>query len=290
MSIDNSGNNAEIQTLFDILCRISIGASKDADGNFAQQVIRLIKIAYDSQLNQVGENIEISYKDLTDLVYDNEEMFLPPSDTLDNFRKRVEERIITDDYCQKADDPSLCHKHFMSCYDKIIRHIHLAETQREYIKKEVKKAESIAKDAKNTSNLAKKTAGEAQEIAKDAKAIYDTMFTNYVTILGVFTAIIVTIFGGLNVVDTIVSYGDTHFSTIVFLAALVLMCVVCLLYFLAKIILRLNGKDEADQRFTLESLFGVIFGICLTLALIAWCANPDKETPEQPKETSEQTK
>lgn len=271
MSIDNSGNNAEIQALFDILCQISIGASKDADSNLAQQVIRLIKIAYDSQLNQVGENIEISYKDLTDLVYDNEEMFLPPSDTLDNFRKRVEERIITDDYCQKADNPSLCHKHFMSCYDKIIRHIHLAETQREYIKKEVKKAESIAKDAQNTSNLAKKTAGEAQEIAKDAKAIYDTMFTNYVTILGVFTAIIVTIFGGLNVLGSVVLSKNADFSTILSLAALALLCMVSLLYFLTHMILKIinkGGGSSSSSKHHLTWTFIIIAIVCVMAALL----------------------
>lgn len=134
---------------------------------------------------------------------------------------------------------------------------------------------------------AKETAKTAKDNADKAEKTYNTMFANYVTILGIFTAIIVTIFGGLNVVDTVISYGNTHFSTIVFLAALVLMCVVCLLYFLAKIILKLNSKDDDNQRFTLECLFGVVFGICLVLILVAWCASSTKITPDHPTKTEQ---
>lgn len=294
----SSGNNNELTALFNVLCNIS---NESKFEQAAKDVVHLMKAALGSQLDQerVGKPFIMPYKDLTDLVF-YQQRNLPPSEVLANFRNLVMASILADNYCTKDTTDSQKEErknHFISCYDKIINHIQLAQIQRDYIQQITKAAEQAAEqaektaaDAQKTAKSAEDTAQKATEVAEKAESTYNTMFANYVTILGVFTAIIVTIFGGLNVVDTIVSYGDTHFSTIVFLAALVLMCVVCLLYFLAKIILRLNGKDEANQRFTLESLFGVIFSICLTLALIAWCVNLDKETPEQPKETSEQTK
>lgn len=278
---DISGNSQEIKTFFDIHCQSSIGSTKGDDDIFANQIINLMKIVYALPLREIGSNIEISYKDLTDLVFDNEDSFLLSSNALSSFRDSIQRQIIKDSYCNTGKADSLaCQEHFMPCYDKIIRHISLAQTQREYIKKEVRRAELAAKKAQEISNAAKESAMKAEKT-------YNTMFANYVTILGIFTAIIVTIFGGLNVVDTVISYGNTYFSTIVFLAALVLMCVVCLLYFLAKIILKLNGKDDDNQRFTLECLFGVVFIVCIGLIAFAWCASPAKITPDHPTKTEQ---
>ena len=175
-------------------------------------------------------------------------------------------------------------KRFMYIHGKIVEHILLAQVQKEFIQDSVRQAQETAKKLRLQQNLQKKSPKLQKTMLIKLKT-YNTMFANYVTILGIFTAIIVTIFGGLNVVDTVISYGNTHFSTIIFLAALVLMCVVCLLYFLAKIILKLNGKDDDNQRFTLECLFGAIFITCIGLIVFAWCVSPTKITPELDKTT-----
>ena len=291
----SNGNNNELTALFHLICGLS-NESQSEQSNLtvlAGQTIRLMQVSLKSQLDQgqVGKPFSIPYKDLTDLVF-RYPGDLPPSEMLANFRD-----LIMNNYCMMVateNEKQEKTNHFMFCYDKVINHLQLAQIQRDYIQEVIKRAEQIAETAKETADTAKETADTAKETAdtakksaKKANKIYDTMFANYVTILGIFTAIIVTIFGGLNVVDTIISYGDTHFSTIVFLAALVLMCVVCLLYFLAKIILKLNGKDDDNQRFTLECLFGVVFGICLILILIAWCVSPTKITPEIGKKASQ---
>ncbi len=277
----SNGNNNELTALFNLICGLSNESQSEQSKLkvLAGQTIQLMQVSLKSQLDQgqVGKPFSIPYKDLTDLVfcYSGD---LPPSEMLANFRD-----LIMNNYCMMVateNEKQEKTNHFMSCYDKVINHLQLAQIQRDYIQEVTERAKQVAENAKKTADTAKKS-------AKKANKIYDTMFANYVTILGIFTAIIVTIFGGLNVVDTVISYGDTHFSTIVFLAALVLMCVVCLLYFLAKIILKLNGKDDDNQRFTLECLFGVVFGICLILILIAWCVSPTKITPEIGKKASQ---
>lgn len=92
------------------------------------------------------------------------------------------------------------------------------------------------------------------------------MFANYVTILGIFTAIIVTIFGGLNVVSVVAKQADTPLETVVFLTALALMCVVSLLYFLANMIIKITqqGKDK------LNCLFYILIAVCVIAMAVSW--------------------
>lgn len=278
--MSSNGNNNELTALFDLLCKISEDSNL---ASLAANVVRLIKEALRSQLDQdkVGKPIVLPYKDLTDLVFCNQSS-LPPSEVLTIFRNLVMTSILKDEYCTKntVKDTEERKNHFMSCYDKIINHIQLAQIQRDYI-------QQVTKSAEKAANQAEKTAKKAKRTAQKAEQTYNTMFANYVTILGIFTAIIVTIFGGLNVVDAIISYGDAHFSTIVFLATLVLMCMVCLLYFLAKIILKLNGKDDGNQKCTLECLFGVILVACVVFIGLVWYFSPTKMTPKIDDKTSQ---
>lgn len=78
---NSTGNNKEISALFQSLC----GTDNQTDDDKAKNIIRLIKIIYDAQLSQVGENIDISYKDLTDLVYKHDNLFILESEQLENF-------------------------------------------------------------------------------------------------------------------------------------------------------------------------------------------------------------
>lgn len=304
----NSGNNQELTALFNALCLLSNEAQSEQSQlkALARQVIQLMRVSLESQLDldQVGKPFTMPYKDLTDLVFSHQGKF-PTSGILANFRDLIAQEVLMNEYCtigiDTEEEQQERKNHFIHCYDKVINHIQLAQVQYNFINTAIKSASDLAEQASDlaketqmiigiantTAKEAKNTAAQANRTADKAEKTYNTMFANYVTILGIFTAIIVTIFGGLNVVDTVISYGNTYFSTIVFLAALVLMCVVCLLYFLAKIILKLNGKDDDNQRFTLECLFGVVFGICLVLILVAWCASPAKITPDHPTKTEQ---
>lgn len=124
-------------------------------------------------------------------------------------------------------------------------------------------------------NKLQELAKQAKQTAEKAEKIYETMFANYVTILGIFTAIIVTIFGGLNVVSVVAKQADTPLETVVFLTALALMCVVSLLYFLANIIIKITQQGED----WLNWLFGIMVAVCVVAMIVSWCMTDNQQTP-----------
>lgn len=285
MMIQVSGDNAFIRAIIERYLQVQ-DTSPDKPDDLANEIVWLILKAFDNELRS-SDAFNLPYKDITDSVFDSEKRLLTGS--LTTFGKNMETAI---HHSFDEDRPNKHHekkekyvKRFMYIHGKFVEHILLAQVQKEFIQDSVRQAQETAKKAEVAAESAEEIAKIAKNNADKAEKTYNTMFANYVTILGIFTAIIVTIFGGLNVVDTVISYGNTHFSTIIFLAALVLMCVVCLLYFLAKIILKLNGKDDDNQRFTLECLFGAIFITCIGLIVFAWCVSPTKITPELDKTT-----
>lgn len=241
----------------------------------AQSAFTTMQKVFKQTVVNSSEPIVLPYKDISDIIFQSKHHV--KSNSLESFQDKV--GLLIDEFQAKPRCKTKGER-LKACHRKLVGHIMLACAQKEFMQNSVRQAQMIAAEAKETAKTAKDNADKAEKT-------YNTMFANYVTILGIFTAIIVTIFGGLNVVDTVISYGNTHFSTIVFLAALVLMCVVCLLYFLAKIILKLNSKDDDNQRFTLECLFGVVFGICLVLITVAWCASSTKITPDHPTKTEQ---
>lgn len=61
----------------------------------------------------------------------------------------------------------------------------------------------VSKEANDISNRAKKTAEKANSIADDAKKVKDKIYTDFITILGIFTAITFATFGGLQLIGNV---------------------------------------------------------------------------------------
>ncbi len=282
----NSGNNKELTALFNALCQLSDETQSEQSQleALARQVIQLMKVSLKSQLDQdrVGKPFTMPYKDLTDLVFSHRGEF-PTSDTLSSFRGLIVEKILTDEYCTAGsateDQKQEKKNHFISCYDKVINHIQLAQVQYNFINTAIRSASQLAQQASDSAketqmvinrvnkiaSKAKETAKQAEQTADKAEKTYNTMFANYVTILGVFTAIIVTIFGGLNVLGSVVLSKNADFATISSLAALALLCMISLLYFLTHMILRITHKDGRDK---LTCAFVAIAIICIVVICV----------------------
>ncbi|MPW74594.1 hypothetical protein CPI40_05530 [Moraxella catarrhalis] len=272
-------NNESIAELVEIYLSISSTRSEEHD-YLAKSAFTTMQKVFKQMVANSNEPIVLPYKDISDTIFQSSHHV--KSNSLESFQDKV--GLLIDEFQAKSRYKTKGQR-LKACHRKLVGHIMLAYAQKEFIQDSVRQAQETAKKAEVAAESAEEIAKIAKNNADKAEKTYNTMFANYVTILGIFTAIIVTIFGGLNVVDTVISYGNTHFSTIIFLAALVLICVVCLLYFLAKIILKLNGKDDDNQRFTLECLFGAIFITCIGLIVFAWCVSPTKTTPKIDKTT-----
>lgn len=129
--------------------------------------------------------------------------------------------------CQ--DHPSA--SHIIDCYEKFTHHISLALIQKQFILSSVRdvedtvkkvtniatKATGIAKEASKVSGLAKHTAREAQSASENAKTIaaraqevFDNSLVNYITILGIFASIIITVFGGISLTNATVKLLESE--------------------------------------------------------------------------------
>jgi len=124
------------------------------------------------------------------------------------------------------------------CFRKFRRNISLAVTQKNYIQRvasdALKTAEIAAEVANKASNIsgkanealdhAKKSAQRAEDVASNAqrlaneandqiietKKASESMMVNYVTILGIFASIIITVFGGINLTNATVKLLESE--------------------------------------------------------------------------------
>lgn len=121
--------------------------------------------------------------------------------------------------------------HIIDCYEKFTHHISLALIQKQFILSSVRdvedtvkkvtniatRATGIAKEASKVSGLAKHTAREAQSASENAKTIaaraqevFDNSLVNYITILGIFASIIITVFGGISLTNATVKLLESE--------------------------------------------------------------------------------
>ncbi|WP_394261308.1 hypothetical protein [Moraxella boevrei] len=253
-----SGNNPFLTQI--ILSYLAVSEARpDTLDVLAKQVVDLIIQAFPNELKS-SDVFNLPYKDITDVIFSSNESLLL-SDSIYNFRANIEIAI---SQTYSLDNPNQHHntkkkyiKRFMYVHDKLVEHTLLAQAQRLHIERVVRQAERIAKNADEIANQAKETAQKAEET-------YKSMFANYVTILGIFTAIIVTIFGGLNVINVALKQENFNPNQAVFLTVMAFMCVVSLLYFLANMIAFM--KDEKNNR------LNYIFGAIVVIFAIIMCA------------------
>lgn len=253
----SSGDNPFVKAIIERYLKVQ-DISPDKLDSLADELVQLVLQAFDDELRST-DAFNLPYKDITDSVFDSEKQILTGS--LTTFGKNMEKAI---NHSFDEDSPNKHHekrekyvRRFMYIHGKFVEHILLAQVQKEYIERISNKAEIAAESA--------------YEIAEEAKKTYNTMFANYVTILGVFTAIIVTIFGGLNVLGSVVLSKNADFSVILSLAALALLCMVSLLYFLTHMILKIINKGDGSSSSSKHHLtwtFIIIAIVCVMAALL----------------------
>lgn len=274
-----SGNNQLIEAIIKGYFQVPHTPTEKLD-ELSESLVKLIFQAFPNELRSANNAFNLPYKDIVDVVFYTQARLY--SDSIYNFRQNVENAIY------REYDISLSDKHhktkekyvkrFMHCHDKLVEHVLLAQAQRDFIKSSVENTEKLAqevqatvKNAEDAAMMAKKTAEKAENVAIDAKNTaktaentYDSMYANYITILGIFAAIIISIFGGLNVIQSVVTSSlDNALPSIVFFTSLLMICEITILYFLAKII-----KGLTDKELKLNFVFIII--IIVSLASMLW--------------------
>lgn len=135
-------------------------------------------------------------------------------------------------------------KRFMHIYHKLAEHIMLAQVQRDFILNATRQTQKLVDDTHQTVTSIKQTAQEAKQVAEKAESTYQTMFANYIAVLGIFTAIIMTIFGGFKVVDVALQNAHSP-AKMLFLVSVVMFCLFGLIYFLVNAIIWIKEPPKS---------------------------------------------
>lgn len=137
--------------------------------------------------------------------------------------------------------------------DDILRHIKLAIVQKEYIDKNIK----TAQDAK-------------EKISNELESIQDTkskIYTDFITILGIFTAITFAIFGGLQLIGNTLgglsrSMSFSKIGGVLIIASVILLTTYLILMTLVVSLSKLLSKHENKRyKFTAKITIWIVFTI-----------------------------
>lgn len=279
MTINSNGNNQMIVAITNIYLQVSETEPEKLD-ELANQLVQLILSTFPNELKSTNP-FSLPYKDITDIVFYGKYTLL--SDSIYNFKGNVKKAVITQYEVANSDKHHKTKQkyinRFMYIHDKLVEHILLAHIQSDFIKNTIKDTKIIAYKAKNTAENAQKIANKAEDTAENAQKIadkaedtatkaeetYKSMFANYVTILGIFTAIIVTIFGGLNVINTVVKQINDNKTIILQITALLILCEVVLLYFLANTIVWISNTPKSKLHCLFWGVVITCIGVIITL-------------------------
>lgn len=267
-------DNKQIATIVEIYLAVSSTPEEDRE-QLAKTALETLHRTFKQFIPTANSPIILPYKDIADVIFRSSISEIS-SDTITNFQQKIDDLIreIPDKTKQKT------HQHrLLNYHKKFVGQILLARAQKEFIQKSVKSAQKIVDKAETEARKAEKTASQAQLTAKKAEQTYKSMFANYVTILGIFTAIIVTIFGGLNVINAVIEINyQTSLALIVFIVALVMFCLIVLLYFLATMIGHISQQETLPIRQQYKVWFNWVFlaiiGVCILLMIISLPLKP----------------
>lgn len=202
-----------------------------------------------ADLDSTKYRVEIPYDDITSFIY---------SYKGDVFGEAVGERLdaFSDVLTKKVKVlPSHESLKVEKAYKKFSRHIRLAISQRSFYLSHSRLAEQTAKRADEQAEQAKSTASEAQKAAERANSLYDNMMVNYITILGIFASIIITLFGGINIISASVKLleGNAKLSYLVFVVSGLMVCLMTLLTLLVKWVSSLNKFNTFVENKKIEN-------------------------------------
>lgn len=223
------------------LLKLHSDSTKFNDQDVVHQAASLFLFLSDGFIRQPsGETFySIPYRSITTFVFENICDF--KSDGFLSFTSTVSEKI------QNLPDfnSNPYRDHLIECYSKLTLHISLAQVQKEHV-------EMVA----NNANIAAKA---AQSAAEKAKTMQEDMMVNYITILGIFASIIITIFGGMQIISatTGLLQSDLNIATLILILSFLTFLIILILWMLFTFISNLKGGNKIN------------YALIISLALLA---------------------
>lgn len=179
---------------------------------------------------------KLPYKDITIAVFDSDAQNV----LTDTFRGFVE--TVVEQLEKEWTGELLGLSHIKECYEKFTHHILLAQIQKQYMLK-------VSHTASIVANNANKVALEANETSNNAKKMYEGMMVNYITILGIFASIIITIFGGMQLISatTGLLQANLNLATLILVLSFLTILVILILAILLNWISNLKDEKHSNK-------------------------------------------
>ncbi|NHC02851.1 hypothetical protein G9F31_03565 [Acinetobacter sp. 187] len=233
--------------------------------------------------NSTGETFyKIPYTTLTKAIYQAEPNNFNKNN-LEALRQMLDEKIqivlkviLSQPKDTDADTQELNKiiNHYRSCYHRMIEHVLLARTQKEYM-------EEIASNLEKSSKKAMYVAEEAEKKSKD-------ITVQFVTILGIFATIIVALFGGMSLtratVDLLMKEGSL--PKFAFIISVLMLCFISLIGLLISWIAAINTKRD-DKYQLYKGIIFMVFATLLSVSAIAMHMTKDNDFHESKTNNSE---
>lgn len=195
----------------------------------------------------------VPYEIITEYIYSLDE------NRIDDIVKSVNEKLETVTAGSESSDEEIFKK-VLPIRSDTIRHIHLAIVQKQYIDDQL---------------------NEAREGLNQIKDMKDSVYSDFIAILGIFTAISFTIVGGINMIGDVLgkikSFRMTDIGGVVMIEAIYLVGIYIILLALLIGISKLKGNEYSiSKHFSLGIFLGIytvfVLGFYLKLTKLA----PDK--------------
>ncbi|MTT32173.1 hypothetical protein GMB86_09165 [Terrilactibacillus sp. BCM23-1] len=220
-----------------------------------------------AQLPFNDENVQLWAQIFSNTLYGN--LRLPYSDiTSAIYRIEDEKLLIIKENLDKISEYVLHEEMEIKDLNKLIDHIELAKVQREYI-------------LTNVDELQKQVDKE-QDKLNDIKNIKSKIYTEFVGILGIFTAVVLGAFGSLQVIGSVFSnIKDVPTGKLLVFSSVTSLGVISLLFLLMRWISRIVYRDFDKKSWSFSIKDNLIFIMCLNvlgymfvLGFLLFCKEP----------------
>lgn len=133
----------------------------------------------------------------------------------------------------------------------------IAQQEAEEARKLSSEAKTLSDESKELSVTSKELSAESKKLSEEAKKIYNDMLVNYITILGIFASIIITVFGGINLANATVKLLQSEYDLpmLVFVVSILMIGFLSILIVLITWISSLQDRSK-ENKFTKWSILG----------------------------------
>lgn len=228
--------------------------------------------------SSTGETFySMPYEVITDVIYKTEFAnnieFNSKSEVLiEQLKLHLRIDTLNQEQLTSSENKELVHQ--LNAYKRFVTHIQLAICQKQFIHQETLKVKDQLQNFKiDISNLEEKLQSANLKLV-EAQSKIEGATTHLITILGIFSAIIVALFGGLNLAESttdLLTKLDSDLSLFVFIISTLMLSFTGLIVLLTSWITSLNKHESVNYyQWTKVIIFVLLITSCLISGLIIY--------------------